>query len=89
MIAQLALAGHVRNPGVYELEMVKTTFRDLIYAPVLGGDGLRVTATLQPEGGSAFGVTATGFRQDGVTAFAVRGRWSGGPWSESIGHAQQ
>ena len=32
-----ALAGHVRNPGVYELEMVKTTFRDLIYAPVLGG----------------------------------------------------
>ena len=32
-----ALAGHVRNPGTYELEMVKTTFRDLIYAPVLGG----------------------------------------------------
>jgi NADH-quinone oxidoreductase subunit F len=32
-----ALAGHVRRPGVYELEMVKTTFRDLIYAPVLGG----------------------------------------------------
>ena len=26
--------------GVYELEMVKTTFRDLIYAPVLGG-GIR------------------------------------------------
>ena len=24
-----ALAGHVRNPGNYELEMVKTTFRDL------------------------------------------------------------
>ncbi|HMD45561.1 MAG TPA: NADH-quinone oxidoreductase subunit NuoF [Acidimicrobiales bacterium] len=35
-----ALSGHVRNPGVYELEMVKTTFRDLIYAPVLGG-GIR------------------------------------------------
>ena len=35
-----ALAGHVHNPGVYELEMVKTTFRDLIYAPVLGG-GIR------------------------------------------------
>ncbi|HEY2214337.1 MAG TPA: NADH-quinone oxidoreductase subunit NuoF, partial [Acidimicrobiales bacterium] len=35
-----ALAGHVRNPGTYELEMVKTTFRDLIYAPVLGG-GIR------------------------------------------------
>ena len=32
-----ALAGHVRNPGVYEVEMVKTTFRDLIFAPVLGG----------------------------------------------------
>jgi NADH-quinone oxidoreductase subunit F len=32
-----ALAGHVRNPGVYELEMAKTTFADLIHAPVLGG----------------------------------------------------
>ncbi len=32
-----ALAGHVKNPGDYELEMVKTTFRDLINAPVLGG----------------------------------------------------
>jgi NADH-quinone oxidoreductase subunit F len=32
-----ALAGHVQNPGVYELEMVKTTFRDLIYDPKLGG----------------------------------------------------
>ncbi|MCK4176920.1 NADH-quinone oxidoreductase subunit NuoF [Aciditerrimonas ferrireducens] len=32
-----ALAGHVRRPGVYELEMVKTTFRDLIYDPSLGG----------------------------------------------------
>ena len=29
-----ALAGHVKNPGVFEVEMVKTTFRDLIYAPV-------------------------------------------------------
>ena len=35
-----ALAGHVRRPGNYELEMYKTTFRDLIYAPVLGG-GIR------------------------------------------------
>ncbi len=35
-----ALSGHVRRPGNYELEMVKTTFRDLIYAPVLGG-GIR------------------------------------------------
>jgi NADH-quinone oxidoreductase subunit F len=32
-----ALAGHVNNPGVYELEMVTTTFNDLINAPVLGG----------------------------------------------------
>jgi len=32
-----ALSGHVRNPGVYELEMVKHTFRDLIFAPTLGG----------------------------------------------------
>jgi NADH-quinone oxidoreductase subunit F len=32
-----ALSGPVRKPGVYEIEMVKTTFRDLIYAPVLGG----------------------------------------------------
>ena len=32
-----ALAGHVNNPGVFELEMVKTTFHDLINAPVLGG----------------------------------------------------
>jgi NADH-quinone oxidoreductase subunit F len=50
-----ALAGHVRNPGNYELEMVKTTFRDLIYAPVLGG-GIRGGNTLKafiPGGVSA------------------------------------
>jgi len=35
-----ALSGHVRRPGNYELEMAKTTFRDLIFAPVLGG-GIR------------------------------------------------
>jgi NADH-quinone oxidoreductase subunit F len=35
-----ALSGHVRNPGAYEVEMVKSTFRDLIYAPTLGG-GIR------------------------------------------------
>jgi NADH-quinone oxidoreductase subunit F len=35
-----ALSGHVRNPGAYELEMAKTTFRDIIYAPTLGG-GIR------------------------------------------------
>ena len=50
-----ALAGHVRRPGAYELEMVKTTFRDLIYAPVLGG-GIRGSNTLKafiPGGVSA------------------------------------
>ena len=35
-----ALSGHVRHPGTFELEMAKTTFSDLIYAPVLGG-GIR------------------------------------------------
>jgi len=50
-----ALSGRVRNPGVFELEMVKTTFRDLIYAPVLGG-GIRGSNTLKafiPGGVSA------------------------------------
>lgn len=32
-----ALAGRVERPGVYEVEMVKNTFRDLIYDPALGG----------------------------------------------------
>jgi NADH-quinone oxidoreductase subunit F len=32
-----ALAGRVKNPGVYEVEMVKNTFRDIIYDPRLGG----------------------------------------------------
>lgn len=35
-----ALSGHVANPGPYEVEMVKSSFRDLIYAPGLGG-GIR------------------------------------------------
>ena len=50
-----ALAGHVRNPGVYEIEMVKTTFRDLIYAPVLGGGirGDRQLKAFVPGGVSA------------------------------------
>jgi NADH-quinone oxidoreductase subunit F len=50
-----ALAGHVRNPGVYEVEMVKTTFRDLIYAPVLGGglDPGRELKAIIPGGASA------------------------------------
>ena len=47
--------GHVRNPGVYEVEMVKTTFRDLIYAPVLGGGipGGRELKAFIPGGVSA------------------------------------
>jgi NADH-quinone oxidoreductase subunit F len=50
-----ALAGHVRNPGVFEVEMVKTTFRDLIYAPVLGGgiSGGRELKAFIPGGASA------------------------------------
>jgi len=50
-----ALAGHVRNPGVFEVEMVKTTFRDLVFAPVLGGGipGGRELKALIPGGVSA------------------------------------
>ena len=32
-----ALAGRVKNPGIYEIEMVKNTFRDLIFDPAFGG----------------------------------------------------
>jgi NADH-quinone oxidoreductase subunit F len=32
-----ALSGRVKQPGWYELEMSKTTFRDLIFDPSLGG----------------------------------------------------
>ena len=32
-----ALSGRVKRPGWYELEMSKTTFRDLIFDPSLGG----------------------------------------------------
>jgi NADH-quinone oxidoreductase subunit F len=50
-----ALSGHVRRPGVYEVEMVKTTFRDLIYAPALGGGipGDRELKAFIPGGASA------------------------------------
>jgi hypothetical protein len=50
-----ALAGHVRNPGVYEVEMVKTTFRDLVFAPVFGGGipGDRELKAIIPGGVSA------------------------------------
>lgn len=50
-----ALAGHVENPGVFELEMVKTTFRDLIFDPSLGGGikGGRSLKAIIPGGVSA------------------------------------
>ena len=32
-----ALSGRVKRPGVYEIEMAKNTFRDLIFDPALGG----------------------------------------------------
>lgn len=50
-----ALSGQVARPGWYELEMSKTTFRDLILDPSLGG-GLRPGRTLKafiPGGVSA------------------------------------
>ncbi len=50
-----AVSGHVRNPGVYEVEFGVTTFRDLIYAPVYGG-GIRDDNALKafiPGGASA------------------------------------
>jgi len=50
-----ALAGRVNNPGVYEVEMVKNTFRDLIFDPAFGGgvvDGGEVKAII-PGGVSA------------------------------------
>ncbi len=50
-----ALSGHVRRPGTYEVEMVKTTFRDLVYAPVYGGGvtGDREVKAFVPGGVSA------------------------------------
>jgi NADH-quinone oxidoreductase subunit F len=50
-----ALAGHVQRPGVYEVEMVKTTFRDLIFDPSLGGGipGGRSLKAIIPGGVSA------------------------------------
>ncbi len=50
-----ALSGHVERPGWYELEMAKTTFRDLIYDQSLGG-GIRYGRELKafvPGGVSA------------------------------------
>ena len=50
-----ALSGRVNRPGVYEVEMVHNTFRDLIFDPALGGgttDGTAVKAFI-PGGVSA------------------------------------
>jgi NADH-quinone oxidoreductase subunit F len=50
-----AVSGHVKNPGVYEVEFGVTTFRDLIYAPVYGGgirDGNQLKAFI-PGGASS------------------------------------
>ncbi|HJR25289.1 MAG TPA: NADH-quinone oxidoreductase subunit NuoF [Acidimicrobiales bacterium] len=50
-----AVSGHVRRPGVYEVEFGTTTFRDLIEAPVYAG-GMREGRTLKafiPGGASA------------------------------------
>ncbi len=50
-----ALSGHVNRPGWYEIEMAKTTFRDLIEHPDLGG-GIRMGRSLKafiPGGVSA------------------------------------
>ncbi len=50
-----ALAGRVNNPGVYEIEMVKNTFRDIIYDPALGGGviGDKAVKAIIPGGVSA------------------------------------
>ena len=50
-----AVSGHVKRPGVYEVEFGVTTFRDLLYAPVYGG-GIRDDNALKafiPGGASA------------------------------------
>ena len=51
-----AVSGHVKRPGNYEVEMVKTTFRDLMYAPVYGA-GIRGDRQLKafiPGGASSY-----------------------------------
>jgi NADH-quinone oxidoreductase subunit F len=51
-----SVAGHVNRPGNYEVEMVKTTFRDLFYDPAYGG-GIRNNKQLKafiPGGASSY-----------------------------------
>ena len=67
-----ALAGHVANPGVYELEMVKTTFNDLINAPVSGA--------ASPTDGGSRPSSPAGYRHRGSvpttsTSPSARTRW--------------
>lgn len=50
-----AVSGHVKNPGVFEVEYGVTTFRDLIYAPEYAGGILddRALKAYIPGGASA------------------------------------
>lgn len=50
-----AVSGHVKRPGVYEVEFGVTTFRDLLYAPVYCGGilGDRKLKAFIPGGASA------------------------------------
>ena len=50
-----AVSGHVKNPGVYEVEFGVTTFRDIIYDPRFGGgiSGDRALKAFIPGGASA------------------------------------
>lgn len=51
----IAISGHVKNPGTYEIECGVTTYRDVFYDPSLGG-GIRDDNELKafiPGGGSA------------------------------------
>jgi NADH-quinone oxidoreductase subunit F len=51
----LSLSGHVNRPGNYEVELAKSTFRDLFYDPALGGGikGGREVKAFIPGGASA------------------------------------
>ena len=51
-----AVSGHVNRPGNYEVEMVKTTFRDLLYDPAYGGgiQGDRQLKAFIPGGASSY-----------------------------------
>ena len=50
-----AVSGHVKNPGVFEVEFGTTTFRELFYDPQFGGGilGDRQVKAFIPGGGSA------------------------------------